>query len=89
MDARYRARAEAVLGVDDLVQNVVNTLKQEGELKNTVLMFTSDNGFFHGEHRVPQGKVRLYEPSIRVPLLIAARACRRASTAASRSGTWT
>ena len=72
VDARYRARAEAVLGVDDLVQNVVSTLKQQGELKNTVLMFTSDNGFFHGEHRVPQGKVRLYEPSIRVPLLIRA-----------------
>jgi N-acetylglucosamine-6-sulfatase len=70
VDARYRARAEAVLGVDDLVQNVVSTLEQQGELKNTVLMFTSDNGFFHGEHRVPQGKVRLYEPSIRVPLLI-------------------
>jgi N-acetylglucosamine-6-sulfatase len=72
VDARYRARAEAVLGVDDLVQNVVSTLKEQGELKNTVLMFTSDNGFFHGEHRVPQGKVRLYEPSIRVPLLIRA-----------------
>ncbi len=72
LDGRYRARAEALLGVDDLVQNVVSTLKQQGELKNTVLMFTSDNGFFHGEHRVPQGKVRLYEPSIRVPLLIRA-----------------
>jgi N-acetylglucosamine-6-sulfatase len=72
VDARYRARAEAVLGVDDLVQNVVSTIKQEGELKNTVLIFTSDNGFFHGEHRVPQGKVRLYEPSIRVPLIIRA-----------------
>jgi N-acetylglucosamine-6-sulfatase len=72
VDARYRARAESVLGVDDLVQNVVSTLQQQGELKNTVLMFTSDNGFFHGEHRVPQGKVRLYEPSIRVPLLIRA-----------------
>ena len=70
MDAHYRARAEAVLGVDDLVQNVVSTLKASGELKNTVLIFTSDNGFFHGEHRVPAGKVRLYEPSIRVPLLI-------------------
>jgi N-acetylglucosamine-6-sulfatase len=70
VDARYRARAESVLGVDDLVQNVVSTLQGTGELKNTVLIFTSDNGFFHGEHRVPQGKVRLYEPSIRVPLLI-------------------
>jgi arylsulfatase A-like enzyme len=72
VDDRYRARAEAVLGVDDLVQNVVSTIQQQGELKNTVLMFTSDNGFFHGEHRVPQGKVRLYEPSIRVPLQIRA-----------------
>jgi N-acetylglucosamine-6-sulfatase len=72
VDARYRARAEALLGVDDLVQNVVSTLKAQGELKNTVLIFTSDNGFFHGEHRVPQGKVRLYEPSIRLPLEIRA-----------------
>jgi N-acetylglucosamine-6-sulfatase len=70
VDARYRARAEALLGVDDLVQNVVSTLKGTGELKNTVIIFTSDNGFFHGEHRVRQGKVRVYEPSIRVPLLI-------------------
>jgi N-acetylglucosamine-6-sulfatase len=70
--ARYRARAETLLGVDDLVQNVVSTLKAEGELVNSVLIFTSDNGFFHGEHRVPQGKVRLYEPSIKVPLEIRA-----------------
>ena len=70
LDARYRARAESLLGVDDLVQNVVNTLGASGELKNTVLIFTSDNGFFHGEHRVRQGKVRVYEPSIRVPLMI-------------------
>jgi len=70
VDARYRARAEALLAVDDLVQNVVSTLKAQGELKNTVVIFTSDNGFFHGEHRVRQGKVRVYEPSIRVPLMI-------------------
>ena len=72
VDDRYRAKAEALLGVDDLVANVVNTLRAQGELKNTVLMFTSDNGFFFGQHRVPQGKVRVYEPSIRVPLLIRA-----------------
>jgi N-acetylglucosamine-6-sulfatase len=72
VDSAYRARAESLLSVDDLVQNVVSTLGATGELKNTVLIFTSDNGFFHGEHRVPRGKVRLYEPSIRVPLLIRA-----------------
>ena len=34
------------------------------------MIFTSDNGFFHGEHRVPNGKLLVYEPSSRVPLLI-------------------
>ena len=71
-DALYRAQARSLLGVDDLVQNVVRTLKQQGVLNNTVILFTSDNGFLHGEHRVLQGKVLPYEPSIRVPLLIRA-----------------
>ena len=33
-------------------------------------MFTSDNGFFFGEHRIVSGKGRFYEPAIRVPLVI-------------------
>ena len=72
IDALYRAQARSLLAVDDLVQNVVRTLKQEGVLNNTVILFTSDNGFLHGEHRVLQGKVLPYEPSIRVPLEIRA-----------------
>jgi N-acetylglucosamine-6-sulfatase len=72
VDALYRAQAQSLLGVDDLVANVVRTLRQQGELQNTVILFTSDNGFLHGEHRVLQGKVLPYEPSIRVPLLIRA-----------------
>ena len=67
---RYRARAESLLAVDDMMGNIADTLKAKGELKNTVIIYTSDNGFFHGEHRVRQGKVRLYEESIRVPLLM-------------------
>jgi N-acetylglucosamine-6-sulfatase len=68
--SRYRARLESLLAVDDLVHNLVDALKDTGELRNTVIIFTSDNGFFHGEHRVKQGKVRVYEESIRVPLVI-------------------
>ena len=37
---------------------------------DTLILFTSDNGFFHGEHRVPHGKLLVYEPSIRLPLLM-------------------
>jgi hypothetical protein len=49
---------------------MMNELAATGKLANTYVIFTSDNGFMHGEHRIPQGKIVLYEPSIRVPLII-------------------
>ncbi len=70
LDARYRARLESLLAVDEMVGNLVGALKDKGELKNTVFIFTADNGFFHGEHRVRNGKVRHYEESSEVPLII-------------------
>jgi len=70
IDARYRARAESLLAVDEMIGNLIDALKDEGELKNTVFIYTSDNGFFHGEHRVRSGKVRHYEESSGVPLVI-------------------
>jgi len=69
-DARYRARLESLLAVDEMVGNLVSAVSAQGELKNTVFIFTSDNGFFHGEHRVRTGKVLHYEESSSVPLII-------------------
>lgn len=69
-DARYRARLESLLAVDEMVGNLVSAVKSEGELNNTVFIFTADNGFFHGEHRVRTGKVLHYEESSGVPLVI-------------------
>jgi arylsulfatase A-like enzyme len=66
----YQQRLESLLSVDEAVGQIVNRLAAIGELDKTYIIFTSDNGFFHGEHRVPNGKVLLYEPSIRVPLII-------------------
>jgi arylsulfatase A-like enzyme len=70
VDARYRARNESLLAVDEMVGRIIGALSARGELKNTAIIFTSDNGFFHGEHRVRNGKVRHYEESSRVPLII-------------------
>jgi N-acetylglucosamine-6-sulfatase len=67
---QYRCRLQSILSVDEGVKAIVRALRVNGELKNTVLMFTSDNGFFHGEHRIPRGKSRIYEESIRVPLMM-------------------
>ena len=66
----WQQRRETLLAVDDAVTSIVDTLRSTGQLDETLILFTSDNGFFHGEHRVPNGKVLLYEPSIRVPLLM-------------------
>jgi len=65
-----RQRAEALYVLDKQVGGLVHTLKATGEYKNTVIMFTSDNGYFLGEHRVRQGKIKAHEPSLRVPLVI-------------------
>ena len=37
---------------------------------STLIVFTSDNGFFYGEHRIDGGKLRHYEEATRVPLMI-------------------
>ena len=65
-----RQRAEAVYVLDKQVARLVAELRRTGEWKNTVFMFTSDNGYFLGEHRQRTGKVHAHEPSLRVPFLV-------------------
>jgi arylsulfatase A-like enzyme len=67
---KYRCELESLLSVDEGVKRVVAALSANGELANTLLIFTSDNGYFHGEHRIPIEKMHIYEESIRVPLLM-------------------
>jgi arylsulfatase A-like enzyme len=65
----YRSRLESLLAVDDAVKRLVRTLRHTGELRNTVIIFTSDNGYLLGEHR-HHGKELPYEESMRVPLIV-------------------
>jgi N-acetylglucosamine-6-sulfatase len=67
---RYQCELEALQSVDQGVARIVHALAEAGELRNTYVVYQSDNGYFHGQHRVQGGKVRVYEPSIRVPLMI-------------------
>jgi arylsulfatase A-like enzyme len=67
---KYRCELESLLSVDVGVRRVLNALKAKGEINNTLVIFTSDNGYYHGEHRVPGDKSRPYEESIRVPLMM-------------------
>jgi N-acetylglucosamine-6-sulfatase len=67
---KYRCALESLLSVDEGVKKVVGELAAKGELANTLIVYTSDNGFFQGAHRIPRAKQRIYEESIRVPLLM-------------------
>ena len=68
--AHYRQRLESLVAVDEAVETIVGALRAAGELDRTLIVFTSDNGYLAGEHRLARGKAKVYEPAIRVPLLI-------------------
>lgn len=70
MTENYQQRLEALLSVDDGVARIFAALQASGELANTVVVFTSDNGWMQGEHRLPTGKAVGYEPSVSVPFFI-------------------
>lgn len=72
IDTRWRSELRAVAAVDEAVTSIREDLAAVGELDNTVVIFTSDNGFMHGEHRVPSLKYVPYRESRDVPLYISA-----------------
>jgi arylsulfatase A-like enzyme len=65
-----RQRAESLWLVDRQVARTIRSLRRAGELSRTLVMFTSDNGYFQGEHRRRQGKTTPYAPAISTPLLM-------------------
>jgi N-acetylglucosamine-6-sulfatase len=74
-----RQRAESITVMDGQVRRLVAELKHSGEWADTVFMFTSDNGYYLGEHRRRGGKVRAHEPSLRVPFLVTGPGMRKAA----------
>lgn len=64
----HRARIRSLRAVDDQVKATVDALRSAGELSQTYIVFTSDNGYLMGEHRL-MNKNHPYEQSITVPLL--------------------
>ncbi len=67
----YNSKLVAMRSVDDLIGQVFATLQDEGVLDNTLVIFTSDNGYQYGTHR-RIAKTDLYDESIRLPMVIRA-----------------
>jgi N-acetylglucosamine-6-sulfatase len=70
VEENWRQELEALMGVDEGVAQIVEALRRTGELENTLIVFMSDNGFMHGEHRALAEKVLPYEESIHIPLVM-------------------
>jgi N-acetylglucosamine-6-sulfatase len=70
LERKYRCELESLLAVDDGVKKLIDALQASGQLDNTLVIYTSDNGYLHGQHRIGDDKLHIYEESIRVPLLM-------------------
>jgi N-acetylglucosamine-6-sulfatase len=70
MQEEHRNRLRSMLSVEDLLRQTIATLQETGELENTYIFFTSDNGLHLGNHRLNLQKKTPYEETIGVPLIV-------------------
>lgn len=65
-----RRREEMILAVDDGLGRMMEALDRQGSLDRTAIIFTSDNGFWYGEHGLSEERRLPYEEGIRIPVLV-------------------
>lgn len=70
LDEYYRHRQRALKSVDDMVDAIVQRLTQHGILDETYIIYSSDNGYHLGNHRLQGGKKQCFEEDISVPFII-------------------
>ena len=69
-DRYWQREVESLQSVDRMVGDLIDQLRDQGELDDTVIVFQSDNGMLHGEHGIFDKNVP-WDRSVRVPLVIA------------------
>ena len=69
-DETILGRQRSIMAIEEGVGEILKALKDTGQLENTVIVFTSDNGYFYGEHGLSVERRLAYEESIRMPLLV-------------------
>ncbi|KAJ5422872.1 Alkaline phosphatase-like alpha/beta/alpha [Penicillium cf. griseofulvum] len=70
IDEFQRCRLRALQAVDEMIGKLVDKLEKVGELDNTYIFFSTDNGYHLGQHRMQPGKNCGYETDINVPLIV-------------------
>jgi N-acetylglucosamine-6-sulfatase len=79
-DETIRNRARMMASVDEGIGRIREALSRSGELDDTVIVFTSDEGYFFGEHGLSEERRLAYEESIRIPMLVRYPAMVKAGT---------
>lgn len=69
-DESVLGRVRSLMAVEEGVGKILKALEETNQLDNTVIVFTSDNGYFYGEHGLSVERRLAYEESIRMPLLV-------------------
>ena len=63
-------RQEMLLGVDESLGRIMAAIDTMGELDNTIVVVTSDHGYWYGEHGLSAERRLAYEEALRIPLMI-------------------
>ncbi|KAJ3384738.1 hypothetical protein HDU84_002677 [Entophlyctis sp. JEL0112] len=70
LDHWHRQRLRSLQSVDELVESVVKAVEEAGEIDNTYIFYSSDNGYHLGLHRLNAGKTTPYEDDVNIPLIV-------------------
>jgi len=70
IDWVFSKRHEMLQSVDEHIKHFIAALQTSGQLENTYIIYTSDNGFHFGQHRLIAEKRQLYESDLRVPGIV-------------------
>jgi len=70
IDVDFRKRAQSVLAVDKMIGELQAAVATIGQASNTYFVFSSDNGYHMGEHRLLPGKMTAFDTDIHVPLIV-------------------
>jgi arylsulfatase A-like enzyme len=69
-DETVRERLRVLAAVDEGLGRMLEVLQASGQLERTLVVFTSDEGYFYGEHGLSVERRLAYEESARIPLLM-------------------
>jgi arylsulfatase A-like enzyme len=70
LDEFYRSRLRVIAGLDDMVSDLVTRLDQHGILDSTYIIYTTDNGYHIGQHRLGPGKKCGIETDVNIPMVM-------------------